>query len=96
MVLIFSSFLLSFRVLARVAFPALGILLLSVVFWIVVGIFTLGISGLISGPATAAFLSLVGIRAALSFQAPLPSTEFKLLAAYSLPMESCSLLGRRR
>ena len=95
MVLIFSSFLLSFRVLARVAFPALGILLLSVVFWIVVGIFTLGISGLISGPATAAFLSLVGIRAALSFQAPLPSTEFKLLAAYSVAYGVMLAVGKK-
>ena len=61
----------------------IGIMLLSVIFWLIVGIFTLGLSSLVSGSVTAAFISLIGIRAALSCKKELPRAEWNMLAAYS-------------
>nr|WP_321249776.1 hypothetical protein [uncultured Ruegeria sp.] len=79
MLLILNSFVLSLRVTPRMVFPSLAISLASIVVWMVLDIFTLGLAGHVSEPITSAFISLFGIHAALALKGETRRTDYRAL-----------------
>ncbi len=84
MSIIFHSLFLSIGVFARMVLPSLGIYLASMVVWFLAGMITAGLSGYVSESVTAAFVTLVGIRAALAMKGDHRPREFRILAFNSL------------
>lgn len=79
MILILRSFLLSFSVCIRMIVPFFVIGIASMIVWTVVNILTLGLASLVSGPITATFISLFGIRVALAIKGDMRRYELSVL-----------------
>ncbi|WP_120634680.1 hypothetical protein [Ruegeria sp. EL01] len=84
MMIILNSIPLSFGVFVRMIFPVILISVASMVVWAILNIVTLGMASYISGPVTAVFISLFGIRAALAIKGDLRRTDLTILALNSL------------
>ncbi len=79
MLLIINSFILSFSVCIRMIVPFFVIGIASMVVWTVLNIPTFGFAGLVSGPITATFISLFGIRVALAIKGDTRRYELRVL-----------------
>jgi len=64
--------------------PLIGIFLASAVIWPILSVLTVGLSDYVSEAATAAFITLIGIRTALSLKGDHRNTDFKSVALYSV------------
>ncbi len=82
--LILDSFFLSFGVFSRMIFPVLAIVILSSVVWGLLNLISGGYAGFISGTVTATFISLFGIRVALSLLGDNHRTAYETLVLYSV------------
>ncbi|MEP5762773.1 MAG: hypothetical protein ABJ327_26330 [Litoreibacter sp.] len=65
-------------------FPVLAILIISTILWFLLGIFFGGYLNFLSGPLTSTFISLFGIRVALSLMGDRSQAEYESLIFYSL------------
>ncbi|MBO9411746.1 MULTISPECIES: hypothetical protein [unclassified Ruegeria] len=84
MTLILRSLLLSVPLSLRMIFPVLIVFVLCVPVWFGLGIVTLGLSQYISEGITTAFISMIGIRAALALTGDRHRTDFKNLIAFAI------------
>lgn len=84
MLFILNAFILSIRVALHMILPLIGITIASTVIWFVLGILTLGMSGLISVFTTSAFITLFGIRKALELKGDRSHLDLKVMATYSV------------
>ncbi|WP_300069196.1 hypothetical protein [uncultured Ruegeria sp.] len=84
MTIILKSIPLSFSVFVRMIFPVILISVASMLVSVILNIVTLGLAGYISGPVTAVFISLFGIRVALAIKGDLRRTDLTTLALNSL------------
>jgi hypothetical protein len=84
MELITKSFLLSFGVLGRMFLPIIAIVIASSIVWGLLSYITAGYAGYVSGPITATFISLFGIRVALSLMGDHRRTGYDSLALYAV------------
>lgn len=82
--LIIKSFTLSFGVFGRMMLPILAIMVISTIVWSLLGLVSGGYASYLSGPITAAFISLFGIRAALSLIGDNRRTDYQTLILYSV------------
>ncbi len=84
MALIYKSFVLSFSVLGRMIWPLLGVFVVATVIWGILSMLSLGYSDVISGPITATFIALMGMRAAFSVLGDNSKTSYDILALYAV------------
>jgi len=82
--LIAKSFILSFGVFGRMIFPILAIFVVSSIVWSLLNIASGGYAGYLSGPFTAVFISLFGIRTALSLMGDNRRTDYPSLIVFSV------------
>lgn len=82
--LVIKSFTLSFGVFGRMILPILAITVVSSIVWSLLNLISGGYANYLSGPITAAFISLFGIRAALSLMGDNRRTEYESLILYSV------------
>lgn len=69
--------------------PVLLVSLASIPVWFALSLVTLGMASHVSGPITAVFISLLGMRVALAFKGDRRRTDFKTLALYSVLYGIC-------
>ena len=84
MELLVKSFFLSFGVFGRMILPMIAISAVSGIVWGMLSAVTGGYASILSGPITAAFTSLFGIRAALSLMGDHRRPGYQILTLYSI------------
>lgn len=84
MSIILKSFILSFGVFGRMVLPALAISIAAGVVWSVLNVISGGYADYVSGPITATFMSLFGIRVALSLMGERDATDYRMLVLSSV------------
>ena len=82
--LIIKSFILSFSVFGRMILPVFAITVVSTIVWSLLNAITGGYATYLSGSITATFVSLFGIRVALSHLGEYSRTEYEGLILYSV------------
>lgn len=81
--LIFKSFIMSFGLTGRMILPSIGIVIVSALLTGVLNSFTGGFASVLSEPVTSAFITLFGIRVALTMMGNTNRTEYKILMLYA-------------
>ena len=81
--LIFKSFIMSFGLTGRMILPSIGIVIVSALLTGVLNSFTGGFASVLSEPVTSAFITLFGIRVALTMMGNTSRTEYKILMLYA-------------
>ncbi|WP_171176835.1 hypothetical protein [Ruegeria sp. HKCCD8929] len=82
--LIVKSFTLSFGVFGRMILPILAIMVVSSILWGLLNLVSGGYLSFLSGPITATFIGLFGIRTALALMGDNRRTEYEILILYSV------------
>lgn len=82
--LIIKSFILSFGVAGRMILPAIAISIAAGVVWSLLNLISGGYADYVSGPITTTFVSLFGIRMALSLLGDSRPTQYEFLALYAV------------